>query len=39
MTTLGFSKGYAADIRAGRRLPHPRHWPTLARLVGVSRDA
>lgn len=30
------SKPYAALIRAGRSRPHPRHWETLARLVGVS---
>jgi CRISPR-associated endonuclease Cas1 len=27
---------YAADIRAGRRRPHPRHWQALAQLVGIS---
>ena len=32
-TVLGISGPYATDIRAGRRLPHPRHWPTLAKLV------
>lgn len=30
------SKPYATDIRAGRRVPHPRHWENLARLVEVS---
>jgi hypothetical protein len=34
--TLGVSLPYASDIRAGRRRPHPRHWVSLARLVGVS---
>jgi CRISPR-associated endonuclease Cas1 len=34
-TVLGISGPYATDIRAGRRSPHPRHWETLARLVGV----
>jgi CRISPR-associated endonuclease Cas1 len=34
--TLGISGGYATDIRAGRRRPHPRHWRSLARLAGVS---
>lgn len=24
-----------ADIRAGRRRPHPRHWQALARLAGL----
>jgi len=33
---LGVSEPYAADIRAGRRVPHPRHWMRLAGLVGVS---
>jgi len=31
------SKPYATDIRAGKRMPHPRHWEKLARLVGVLR--
>ena len=35
-TALGISKSYAANIRSGTRMPHPRHWETLARLVGVS---
>jgi hypothetical protein len=33
--TLGISLPYAADIRAGRRRPHPRHWLALARLAGI----
>ena len=33
---LGVSEPYAADIRAGRRRPHPRHWQALAQIVGVS---
>lgn len=37
-SALRVSRHYAADIRAGRRLPHPRHWPSLARLVGISPD-
>jgi CRISPR-associated endonuclease Cas1 len=32
---LGVSEPYAADIRAGRRRPHPRHWQALAELAGV----
>jgi len=32
-SALGISGPYAAEIRAGRCLPHPRHWQTLARLV------
>jgi hypothetical protein len=34
--SLGVSLPYASDIRAGRRRPHPRHWLSLARLVGIS---
>jgi CRISPR associated protein Cas1 len=36
MAALQVSQPYATDIRAGRRVPHPRHWERLARLVGVS---
>jgi len=35
-STLGVSESYAADICAGRRRPHPRHWQTLTELVGAS---
>jgi hypothetical protein len=34
---LSISEPYATDIRAGKRIPHPRHWPKLARLVGISK--
>jgi CRISPR-associated endonuclease Cas1 len=37
-STLGISIPYAVDVRAGRRVPHPRHWQSLARLVGISRE-
>jgi CRISPR-associated endonuclease Cas1 len=37
-STLGVSESYAADIRAGRRLPHPRHWQALAELIGVTHS-
>jgi hypothetical protein len=37
-STLGISEPYAAEIRAGRYLPHPRHWLALAKLIGVSPD-
>jgi hypothetical protein len=30
---LGVSEPYAADIRAGKRVPHPRHWQKLAGLA------
>ena len=32
-TALGISEPYATDLRAGRRVPHPRHWHALAQLV------
>ncbi len=32
-STLGVSEPYAVAIRAGRRVPHPRHWQTLAGLM------
>jgi CRISPR-associated endonuclease Cas1 len=35
-STLGVSEPYAAEIRAGRRRPHPRHWQALANLAGVG---
>ncbi len=35
---LGVSESYAADIRVGRRQPHPRHWQALAELVGMSSE-
>jgi CRISPR-associated endonuclease Cas1 len=35
---LGVSEAYAADIRAGRNRPHPRHWDALATLAGLSTD-
>jgi CRISPR-associated endonuclease Cas1 len=34
-STLCVSESYAADIRAGRRTPHRRHWNDLAQLVEV----
>jgi hypothetical protein len=35
-SALGVSEPYASGIRAGKRIPHPRHWQTLAQLGGVS---
>ena len=32
----GMSTSAAAKVRAGRRVPHPRHWAALATLVGVE---
>jgi len=37
MSALGVSITYAVAIRAGRRRPHPRHWPKLAELVGCRQ--
>jgi len=37
-STLGVCESYAADIRAGRHRPHPRHWQALAQLVGVVKE-
>jgi hypothetical protein len=34
-SALGVSLYYAAEIRRGRRRPHPRHWQRLAQLVGA----
>jgi CRISPR-associated endonuclease Cas1 len=34
---LDVSMSYAADVRRGKRYPHPRHWQLLAKLVGVSK--
>jgi hypothetical protein len=30
------SESYAADIRADRRRPHPRHWEALAQHVALT---
>jgi hypothetical protein len=37
-TALGVSEPYVAEIRAGRQVPHLRHWLTLAQLVNVSQE-
>lgn len=34
-SALEVSEPYSSDIRAGRRIPHPRHWKVLAKLAGV----
>jgi hypothetical protein len=36
-SSIGVSKWYASKIRQGYR-PNPRHWQTLAKLVGVSPE-
>ncbi len=35
---LSCSLQYAIHIRKGRRIPHPRHWEALAKLVGVLEN-
>jgi hypothetical protein len=35
-SALGISIPYAVDVRKGRRVPHPRHWKTLAELVNLT---
>jgi CRISPR-associated endonuclease Cas1 len=35
---LNVSRTYASNIRAGRRRPHPRHWISLAKLVGIASN-
>jgi hypothetical protein len=32
------SRAYAKEIQTGKRLPHPRHWATLAGLTARSGD-
>ena len=38
MSALSISEAYALRIRGGRCIPHPRHWQTLATLVGILAD-
>jgi CRISPR-associated endonuclease Cas1 len=38
MSALAVSEPYATSIRAARCIPHPRHWLTLARLVGAAPE-
>jgi hypothetical protein len=35
---LGVSAPCATEIRRGRRIPHPRHWQSLAQLVGILAE-
>jgi hypothetical protein len=35
-SALGISIPYAVEIRSGKRVPHPRHWKTLAELANVD---
>jgi hypothetical protein len=34
---IDVSHPYATSIRRGDRLPHPRHWQSLANLTGANR--
>ena len=34
---LGVSEPYSSAVQAGKRVPHPRHWQALARLVGYGK--
>jgi CRISPR-associated endonuclease Cas1 len=36
LAALDVSEPYATNIRAGRCIPHPRHWLALARIANVS---
>src|SRR5208283_3805866 len=36
---LNVSNPYATSIRSGKRVPHPRHWMTLADFVGIPNHA
>ncbi len=38
-TALSVSLSYAADIRRGRRTPHPRHWETLIGMLKAAGHA
>jgi CRISPR-associated endonuclease Cas1 len=35
---LSVSEPYAARVRHGRNIPHPRHWQTLAEIAGISAN-
>jgi CRISPR-associated endonuclease Cas1 len=35
-SALRVSMPYAIDIRKGRRIPHPRHWLSLAKLTSIE---
>jgi len=35
-SALGLSRPYVAEIRAGRQVPHERHWLVLSRLVRIG---
>src|SRR5439155_18503849 len=35
-SALGVSEPYSSYIQTGKRIPHPRHWLSLAQLVGIN---
>jgi len=37
-SALGISIPYAVDVRKGKRVPHPRHWKTLAWIAGLGQE-
>ena len=37
-SAIDVSRFYAAEIRRGNRVPHPRHWVRLAELVNITGD-
>ena len=37
-SALGVSEPYGTFIHSGSRVPHERHWQTLARLVGLTNN-
>jgi hypothetical protein len=37
-SVLEISIPYATDIRAGKRVPHPRHWQALALMAGTRMN-
>jgi len=37
-SAISVSLYYAAEIRRGRRRPHPRHWQALAQVAGIPLD-
>jgi hypothetical protein len=38
-SAIGVSLSYAVDVRSGKRIPHPRHWQTLALLVESTQGS
>jgi len=37
-SALRVSEPYSSDIRSGKRVPHPRHWQRLAKMVSLSPE-